>query len=166
MYHAGRKTSAQAPISVGQGGRANRGSRRLYWVWEPVNQAWRIAMFFIGIFGVQSKMKTLRTEAGVICPLCETYDRFDVIQVYDYFHIFFIPLWKWNKRYFIQTRCCRSRCALDSELGARIEAGELVKITREHIDCTGPQGAATLCPHCRQALHPSFHYCPHCGTQL
>lgn len=119
-------------------------------------------MFFIGIFGVQSKAKTIKTDAGAVCPICEAYDRYDVVKVFDYFHIFFITVWKWNNRYFIQTRCCQRRCSLDSDIGARIAAGEELEIKKEHIDCAG--ATAVLCPNCGQALHPSYQYCPYCGT--
>jgi hypothetical protein len=121
-------------------------------------------MFFIGIFGVQDKEETIRTEQAVTCPLCGAYDRYEVLRVYNYFHIFFIPVWKWNKRYFLRTRCCRRICALREEVGQRIEQGQAVTITSADIKCSEPVGNS--CPSCGAQLHSSFSYCPYCGSRL
>ncbi|HKM43331.1 MAG TPA: zinc ribbon domain-containing protein [Limnochordia bacterium] len=123
-------------------------------------------MFFIGIFGVQSKTKTLKTEVGIACPICGAYDRYAIMKTFTYFHIFFLPLWKWNKRYHIQTRCCQRRCALNDVMGARIEAGEAVEIVREHVTkCEQSQGVRRLCSTCRKSLEPTHRFCPYCGTE-
>ncbi|HHT41860.1 MAG TPA: zinc ribbon domain-containing protein [Firmicutes bacterium] len=121
-------------------------------------------MFFIGVFGVQDKSETIKTEQAVTCPVCGAYDRFEVIRVFRYFHFFFIPLWKWNKRFFVRTRCCQRLCALDDEVGRRIEEGQQVVITSEHVHCGEPVQAA--CSHCGAQLHSSFSYCPYCGNRI
>lgn len=121
-------------------------------------------MFFIGIFGIQTKEETIRTEQAVTCPLCGAYDRYEVLRAYTYFHIFFIPVWKWNKRYLIRTRCCGRICALDQEVGSRIERGEAVTITAQHLSCSEPRGH--FCPSCGAQLHQSFNYCPYCGNRI
>lgn len=120
-------------------------------------------MFFIGIFGVQSKSESIRTEQGVICPVCGAYDRFEVLRTFNYFHIFFIPVWRWNKRYYIKTRCCRRVGELDPAVGERIERGEQVEITREQLVSQQSSGE---CPACGAALSSSFNFCPRCGTRL
>ncbi|NLM41230.1 MAG: zinc ribbon domain-containing protein [Firmicutes bacterium] len=120
-------------------------------------------MFFIGIFGVQSKDEVIKTEQAVTCPVCGAYDRYEVIRAYTYFHIFFIPVWKWNKRYFVRTRCCQRLCALEDGVGARIERGEAVTITAAHLRCS--EAPANICPACGAQLHSSFAYCPYCGIR-
>ncbi|HBG09498.1 MAG: zinc ribbon domain-containing protein [Limnochordia bacterium] len=120
-------------------------------------------MFFIGIFGIQDKEEIIKTEQGVTCPVCGAYDRYEVIRAYTYFHIFFIPVWKWNRRYFIRTRCCQRVCGLDEELGQRIEEGQAVSISTEHLDCRQPAGR--FCSSCGAQLHSAFNYCPYCGKR-
>ena len=122
-------------------------------------------MFFIGIFGVQNKSKTIETKPNVICSLCGAYGRYEVIKTYNYFHIFFIPVWKWNVRYFIKTRCCEKVYEIEKDMGVRIERGESVVIGREHIHY-GEQEVIDLCPNCSAQLDPAFIYCPHCGTRI
>lgn len=121
-------------------------------------------MLFIGIFGIQTKNQKIKTEQGMICPVCGAYDRFDIVKTFNYFHIFFVPVWKWNKRFFIQTRCCQQICILDQEIGTRIEAGESIRVSEEHVQCNRPRGR--VCPNCQERLDSSYNYCPHCGTGL
>ncbi|MFY9494727.1 MAG: zinc ribbon domain-containing protein [Limnochordia bacterium] len=80
-------------------------------------------VFFVGIFGVQFKAKSLIVEQGVICPCCGAYDRYEVLKTFNYFHIFFIPVWRWNKHYYIRTRCCSQTSELRQDVGERIERG-------------------------------------------
>jgi len=122
-------------------------------------------VFFIGIFGIQNKTEPIASEAAVICPVCERYGRYEILKSYYYFHIFFIPVWRWNKRYYIQTHCCSRICELDQETGSKIEAGQSVFVEKEHIRCMD-RTAAPLCHSCSAQLDPSFTYCPYCGSQL
>jgi len=122
-------------------------------------------MFFIGIFGVQNKTEKIHTKTAVICPVCEAYGRYEIVKSYAYFHIFFIPVWRWNKRYFIQTHCCSRICELSQGLGEQIEAGESIEIEKEHILCSDSP-RIRICPKCSARTEPSYQYCPHCGTRL
>ena len=92
-------------------------------------------MFFIGIFGINTKEEEIKTENSIICPICEAYGRYEIIKRYTYFHFFFIPLWRWNRQYFIKTRCCNRICKLDTEIGIRLERGESISIGKEDLQC-------------------------------
>lgn len=123
-------------------------------------------MFFIGIFGIENKSKTISTSQNIVCPVCGAYGRYDVIKAYNFFHIFFIPLFQWNKQYFIQTRCCNKLCNLDTNIGLKIENGEAAEIKSEHIHCNKHYTNGNFCPHCSSQVDPSFKYCPHCGNRI
>lgn len=122
-------------------------------------------MFFIGIFGVQSKSQPIRTEQSIICPVCGAYSRYDVIQSYTYFHIFFLPVWKWNYRYFIKTRCCQRLCELDQVVGTRIARGEAVEIKSGDLNCEG-SAQPRVCLNCSRQVDPKYNYCPNCGNRM
>jgi RNA polymerase subunit RPABC4/transcription elongation factor Spt4 len=128
-------------------------------------------MFFIGIFGISEKSKIIFTEQNIICPACNAYGRYDVIMSYSYFHAFFIPLFKWNKRYFLQTRCCNKLCNLDYDIGLKIQNGERVEIKEEHIHCNDFHAGRAhytgykFCSHCSSQVDAAFQYCPHCGNK-
>ena len=53
-------------------------------------------MFFIGIFGVNQTEKPIGTYNNTICPNCGALTRLELYKRYTYFHLFFIPTFKWN----------------------------------------------------------------------
>jgi hypothetical protein len=119
-------------------------------------------MFFIGIFGVQDKDRLIREYDSIICPGCGRLSRAELVELYTYFHFFFIPLFKWNRRYFIRFRCCGSIYAVEGNYvqelkkGATLDTGRLEKI--------GASG--NTCPGCGNYVNPGFNYCPYCGAKL
>ena len=62
-------------------------------------------MFFIGIFGVHQTEKQLGNYNNVICPSCGSFTRLQIFKRYTYFHIFFIPVFKWNIKYLHKAAC-------------------------------------------------------------
>ena len=80
------------------------------------------------IMGSGQKEKILDLEQDMQCGNCSTFSTVQIIMVYSYFMLFFIPLFKWNKRYYAQMTCCGSTCDLDKELGAKIERKEITRL--------------------------------------
>ena len=64
-------------------------------------------MFFIG--GISSGVKPLEYLKTVICGRCGAYGRYQVYMTYMYFSFFFIPIFKWNRRFFVEMSCCGLR---------------------------------------------------------
>ena len=83
-------------------------------------------MFFI--FGISSGKKRLDFNQTMVCPNCGHFGRLEVYMTYMYFSLFFIPLFKWGKRYLVKTSCCNGVCDIPNELGKRIEKGQTVEI--------------------------------------
>ena len=55
-----------------------------------------------------------------------SYGRYQVFMTYMYFSFFFIPLFKWNRRFYVKMSCCGAVYELDPEKGkalARVTAG-------------------------------------------
>lgn len=83
-------------------------------------------MFFI--MGMSQGEKQLDYSRTVICGECGRYGRYEVFMTYMYLSFFFIPLFKWNKHYYVRTSCCQTVYELDPEVGRRIAAGENIEI--------------------------------------
>ena len=75
-------------------------------------------MFFIG--GISSGVKPLEYLKTVICGRCGAYGRYQVYMTYMYFSFFFIPIFKWNRRFFVEMSCCGAVYELDPEVGKRL----------------------------------------------
>ncbi|NLM49860.1 MAG: zinc ribbon domain-containing protein [Clostridiaceae bacterium] len=78
-------------------------------------------MFFIGVFGINQKSDLVCEKHGIICPICGAYGRYEVYKNYNYFHIFFIPTFRWGKSYFIKTYCCNNIKGIKDSSNGKLE---------------------------------------------
>ena len=58
-------------------------------------------MFFM--MGITDGRKDLDFNQQIICSQCGRYGRYQVYMTYMVLSLFFIPCFKWNKRYYVQT---------------------------------------------------------------
>lgn len=89
-------------------------------------------MFFI--MGVSQEEKKLDFDEFTICRCCRKYGHVEVYISYWYFMFFFIPLFKWNKTYFVKMTCCNKVGKLDNEIGRKIEKKEKVSLDVDDIE--------------------------------
>ena len=61
-------------------------------------------MFFI--LGITDGRKDFEFTQTMICNICGKYGRYQVFMTYTVLSLFFIPCFKWNKHYYVQTSCC------------------------------------------------------------
>ncbi len=123
-------------------------------------------MFFIGIFGVEHKQKKVKDIKSFICKECKLEDSGQLIKSYRYFHFFFIPLFKWNERYYITCSKCSSISEISKEKGKKIEKGETEDITYWDIKDVHVANKREICSVCMNEVENKFTYCPHCGNRL
>lgn len=83
-------------------------------------------MFFI--FGVSSTKDKLDFNQKTICPGCGRYGRYEAFVEYTYFSLFFIPILKWNKKYYIRSSCCGSIYSISNSIGDKISGDENVDL--------------------------------------
>ena len=57
-------------------------------------------MFFIG--GISNEEKKLDYVQNTTCPKCGKFSRMEVYMTYMYFSLFFVPIFKWSKKYFVK----------------------------------------------------------------
>ena len=88
-------------------------------------------MFFI--MGITDGRKDFDFTQTIICNLCGKYGRYQVFMTYTVLSLFFIPCFKWNKHYYVQTSCCNTLYELAPEIGKAIARGEQVEIQPEHL---------------------------------
>lgn len=123
-------------------------------------------MFFIGIFGIQQNQKLLGTYNNIICPDCGKFTMLDIFKTYTYFHVFFIPTFRWNTRYYVKTNCCNTIYQLDQDIGRRYEKGENPDIKNEHLRPINQQFSYKTCFNCGARVEQGFNFCPYCGNRL
>lgn len=134
-------------------------------------------MIFIG--GISSAVKQLNYVRTVICGRCGRYGRYRVFMTYTYFSLFFLPVFKWNRCFYVEMSCCGSVYELDYELGMRLLRGEEAEIREEDLTFVraGTGGAdislperepaeERVCPGCGREVEEEYSYCPYCGRRL
>ena len=128
-------------------------------------------MFFI--MGINQGMKELSYNAALfICDRCGRYGRYQVCMTYTYLSLFFIPIFKWGKRYYAKTSCCGTVYELPQEAGRRLARGEDVTLTPEMLTMVSAGNAAASwhpskrCANCGYETTEDFEYCPKCGQRF
>ena len=124
-------------------------------------------MFFM--MGITDGRKDLDFNQQIICSQCGRYGRYQVYMTYMVLSLFFIPCFKWNKRYYVQTSCCNTTYELDPEIGKRIARGEDIEILPEHLtrlNRGGCNNGYKRCSNCGYETREDFEYCPKCGHEF
>lgn len=141
-------------------------------------------MIFIG--GMSHGSAFLRYGKTILCRYCQSRTECQVIMTYYYVSFFLVPLFRWHKRYFVETNCCETVYELNPEVGKAIARGEEPEIMgndlrmikegkkpfayeRRQAEGTARPGdpdAKLRCPICKQEVPGNFNYCPNCGQRL
>lgn len=123
-------------------------------------------MFFI--MGSGTKNRQLNFDQLIICKACGKYGHVRIIEVYSYLSFFFIPLFKWNRRYFAQMSCCGEACEIPNGVGKEIASGRLGEISEELLTFQARQeyNYAKRCMQCGYETTEEFEYCPKCGKKF
>ena len=123
-------------------------------------------MFFI--MGIDPRKKLLTYNKVFICDHCGQYGRYEVWLSYMCFSLFFIPLIKWNKHFYVRTTCCGTTYELDPAIGRAIANGSEVEIRPEHLMKIQGQSyqRGKTCSRCGFTTNEDFPYCPNCGNKF
>ena len=149
-------------------------------------------MFFI--IGITQGRKEFDFRQNILCRSCGRYGNYIVYMTYSVLTLFFIPCFKWNRQYFVQSSCCGATYRLDPQVGKCIARGDVVEIRPEDLEEMDAGGwawagstpaassdefkgsdsgsvniwtnAAKVCPNCGYEAEPDFEFCPKCGKKL
>jgi RNA polymerase subunit RPABC4/transcription elongation factor Spt4 len=123
-------------------------------------------MFFVGIFGVNQTQKSIGTKNNIICPACNAWSHWEIYVTYSYFHIFFIPVYKWNQRYYVKSACCSSIYELDPQIAQQYEKDQNFEIKAEHLQPVNTYLPYNICKNCKSRIELGYKFCPYCGQKL
>ena len=123
-------------------------------------------MFFI--MGITEGHNELNYDSGGmnICKSCGVYSRYTVFMTYMCLSLFFIPTFKWGKKYYVKASCCGSIFELNEEKGKAIAHGEDVRITDEDLTVVRQYNRQKSCRNCGYRTLEDFEFCPKCGERF
>jgi hypothetical protein len=132
-------------------------------------------MFFIGVFGIENKDKEIKELNNLTCKKCNSTVQGKLIINFDFFHFFFIPLFKWNERYYVVCNRCKCLYSIPKEKGKAVENGDEVDITYwdlqevysdNDINFNDNSYDMKRCSSCGAQVKRDFKYCPYCGKEI
>lgn len=85
---------------------------------------------------------------------------------YMFFSFFFIPLFKWNRHYYVRMNCCNATTEISADLGKAIARGEVTKIPLDTLHFGRYENRMKHCSYCGFTTEEDFQYCPKCGRAL
>ena len=131
------------------------------------------------MIGISDDIREFDFCQNVICNGCGRYGRYIVYMTCTVLSLFFIPCFKWNRRYYVRMSCCGKKYRLDPEIGKRIARGEQVEIRPEDLEeissgwNNGMAGTwpnwtnpVKTCNNCGYQTDEDFDYCPICGRRF
>lgn len=125
-------------------------------------------MFFI--MGISNGRKEINYDSGGmnICKSCGAYCRYSVFCTYMYLSLFFMPVFKWSKQYYVECSACNCCTRLKNEIGKRIERGGAVHISSDDFEdeLMFRGNSVRVCQNCGYKTQEDFEYCPKCGSQF
>lgn len=123
-------------------------------------------MFFIGIFGIESKEKKIKEAPNIFCKACNREEAGQLIKTYNYFHFFFIPIFKWSESYYVLCNNCSTVYEIAKEKGKNIERGEGPDLTYWDLREINRGNSIKICKSCNHQVEDKFLYCPYCGNRI
>lgn len=123
-------------------------------------------MFFM--MGITQGKKYFEDNKIGICNHCGAYGRYQIFMTYMCLSLFFLPCFKWNRKYYVQSTCCHALYLLDPDIGTRIAHGEKVEILPQNLTeiQTGYQTRFKRCSNCGFETQEDFAFCPKCGHKF
>jgi len=118
------------------------------------------------IFGISQNEKQLNFDQLAICKCCGKYGHVTVWMRYTYFMLFFIPLFKWGKHYYVRMSCCNADSEISPTLGHDIEAGNVTSLNLDDIDFGCNNKSIHRCSNCGFTTTEDFQFCPKCSKPL
>ena len=122
-------------------------------------------MFFV--MGINSGRKDLNFFQSMICRSCGEQSDISVFMTYTVLSLFFIPCFKWGKRYFVTFGCCGTVYEITKDAGKAIERGENIRLLDEDfLSMCGREQRTKTCRSCGYQTTEDFEYCPKCGVRF
>jgi len=120
-------------------------------------------MFFIGIFGIHPEEKKVQDINVENYPGYPMGIRGDLYRQSSVFEFFFIPMFRFNKKYYIKFPDSQKIYLID-----RDKAEEVIKRGFEinFFDLSEADIKDNICPDCGHIVEENYKFCPYCGKNF
>jgi len=122
--------------------------------------------FLIGISSTEKKLEFIQT---MLCSHCEQFGRLEIFMNYSYLSLFFIPIFKWNKKFYVKSSCCNTIYSVDNSIGNEILKGHPLTLSEQDLHIMNSNKHSSKqnhCSNCGYITETDFIFCPKCGNRL
>lgn len=122
-------------------------------------------MFFM--IGINQDRKDLEFTQVLTCEECGSLGRMSVFMVCTVLSLFLLPVFRWDRHYYVQMSCCGSLYELDPAVGKAIENGYNPEIKKEDLTLIRSNASVfKKCIYCGYETAEDFEFCPKCGNRF
>ncbi|MDO5725702.1 MAG: zinc ribbon domain-containing protein [Tissierellia bacterium] len=123
-------------------------------------------MFFI--FGISDREKLIKSQNMYTHNRCGRWGRVDIYMVETVLSLFFIPTFRWNKRFFAHFNCCNRNIEIDKDIGMEILRNPNRNLNSNDLKddkyyASFESSNLNYCQNCGKKLEDDFEFCPYCG---
>lgn len=112
------------------------------------------------------KQKVLFQQQS-ICKKCGKKTVLTVYMTYMCIDLTFIHLFKWDRKYYAKSSCCKTVFSIPDEVGKAIRQKAKVILTDEDLILPLKEGwESVVCPYCGYLVSERFDFCPECGRRV
>jgi zinc-ribbon family len=122
-------------------------------------------MLFIA--GISSKQEKLNYDQTIVCSECGKYGHYEIYFECMVFSFFFIPIIRWNKKYYVRNTCCGTIYRISKERGEDIRKGKETSLSKMDLEIVHQTYSFyKQCSLCGYETIENFQYCPKCSNRL
>lgn len=123
-------------------------------------------MFFFAVMGINEEVKQLPFHKNTVCKKCGRYGSLDGFMTCNVFSVFFIPIFRFSKKYYLKSSCCGTVFEVSDEKGRKMEYGQSVDFDDSELNCSNYYTKSPYCPSCGYPLSKDHNFCPRCGRKI
>lgn len=120
------------------------------------------------IMGMQDKTKVTPHSNSLPCHVCDGNEGFELYDRYNYFHLFFLPVWTWGHSFSVKCKKCGSFYYLKEDSLSKAKSTDAV-FTYWDLEPASKNKYGSnhrRCNQCGFDLEDDFEFCPKCGTSV
>lgn len=114
------------------------------------------------MIGISPYEKKLMENRPSLCPCCGRLGKIEVFMTAMEVTFFMLPIFRWNRRYFAKTICCKQTSFIPREQAKQL----LLENNLDVSSLSWPVQQAKRCCFCGFTTKEEFLYCPKCGQKL
>ncbi|MEG1448024.1 MAG: zinc-ribbon domain-containing protein [Oscillospiraceae bacterium] len=125
-------------------------------------------MFFFAVIGTSQKKEDIGTFY-FSCPRCNHKQGISVSKSYNYFHVFFIPIFRFGVEYNGICNSCGSEFYIDNKIGKLLDKRLMDFIDDDCVhekQIFSKEIFSPSCPACHSPVEHDDFYCRKCGYKL